>query len=93
LPFGWTTPSFIDLLLMIFIGFCGGVGHLCLTLAFRYASPPVLAPLEYTGLIWAVLLGYFIFSEIPDTWTISGMFFITGAGIFIIYREAILKKE
>ena len=87
LPFGWITPSFFDLSIMFFIGFCGGIGHFCLTLAFRYASPPTLAPLEYTGLIWAILLGYLIFSEIPDTWTIIGMLLITGAGFFVIKRE------
>ncbi|MAI06255.1 MAG: hypothetical protein CBC47_03860 [Alphaproteobacteria bacterium TMED87] len=87
LPFGWITPPFIDLSIMFFIGFCGGIGHFCLTVAFRYASPPTLAPLEYTGLLWAILLGYLIFRETPDTWTIIGMVLITGAGFFVIKRE------
>ena len=86
-PLGWITPSFVDLSLMFFIGLCGGIGHFCLTLAFRYASPPTLAPLEYTGLLWAILLGYLIFREIPDTWTITGMVLITIAGFFVIKRE------
>ena len=92
LPFGWITPSFVDLSIMFFIGFCGGIGHFCLTLAFRYASPPTLAPLEYTGLLWAILLGYLIFRETPDIWTIIGMLLITGAGFSVIKREKEIER-
>lgn len=90
-PFGWTQPTVGAWTAMIFVGVCAGIGHLCLTLAFRYASPPVLAPLEYTGLIWAVLFGYWFFDELPDQWTVVGMMMIAGAGIFVVYREASLS--
>lgn len=92
-PLGWTDPTAGAWSAMLFIGICAGLGHLCLTLAFRYASPPVLAPLEYTGLIWAVLLGYLFFDELPDRWTVLGMFFIAAAGVFVVYREAVLSSK
>ena len=87
-PLDWTPPTATAWTAMLFVGVCAGIGHLCLTLAFRYASPPVLAPLEYTGLIWAVLFGYWFFDELPDQWTLVGMAMIAGAGIFVVYREA-----
>lgn len=88
-PLDWTTPTVGAWAAMILVGVCAGIGHLTLTLAFRYASPPVLAPLEYTGLIWAVLLGYYLFDELPDQWTVVGMVLIAGAGVFVVYREAL----
>lgn len=88
-PLDWTPPTAVAWGAMIFVGVCAGISHLTLTLAFRYASPPVLAPLEYTGLIWAVLLGYLLFDELPDQWTVVGMVLIAGAGIFVVYREAV----
>ncbi len=90
-PIGWVQPTAVAWGAMIFVGLCAGIGHLCLTLAFRYASPPVLAPLEYTGLIWAVLFGYWFFDELPDQWTVAGMITIAGAGVFVVYREASLS--
>ncbi|MBT6960933.1 MAG: DMT family transporter, partial [Rhodospirillaceae bacterium] len=87
-PLDWTQPTAGAWTAMVFIGVCAGIGHVCLTLAFRYASPPVLAPLEYTGLIWAILFGYWFFDELPDQWTVVGMVMIASAGVFVVYREA-----
>lgn len=91
-PFGWTSPTVGAWSAMLFVGVCAGLGHLCLTLAFRYASPPVLAPLEYTGLVWAILFGYWFFDELPDQWTVVGMIMIASAGIFVVYREAVMAS-
>lgn len=92
-PLDWTAPTIGAWAAMIFVGVCAGIGHLCLTLAFRYASPPVIAPLEYTGLIWAVLFGYVLFDELPDSWTVFGMCLIAAAGVFVVYREASVSPE
>ena len=92
-PLDWTAPTTGAWAAMIFVGVCAGIGHLCLTLAFRYASPPVIAPLEYTGLIWAVLFGYVLFDELPDGWTVVGMCLIAAAGVFVVYREASVSPE
>ncbi len=92
-PLDWTAPTVGAWSAMIFVGVCAGIGHVTLTLAFRYASPPVLAPLEYTGLIWAVILGYALFDELPDQWTVVGMCLIASAGIFVVYREALASPE
>lgn len=92
-PLDWTPPTVGAWSAMLFVGVCAGLGHLCLTLAFRYASPPVLAPLEYTGIVWAVLFGYWFFDELPDQWTVVGMLMIAAAGIFVVYREAVLSSK
>lgn len=91
-PFGWTQPDTIAWSAMLFVGVCAGLGHLCLTLAFRFASPPVLAPLEYSGLLWAVLFGWLFFGELQDRWAFVGMALITAAGVFVVYREAVLSS-
>ena len=92
-PLDWTPPTVGAWSAMISVGVCAGIGHLTLTLAFRYASPPVLAPLEFTSLIWAVLLGYVLFDELPDQWTVVGMVLIASAGIFVVYREALTASS
>jgi drug/metabolite transporter (DMT)-like permease len=92
-PLDWTAPTIGAWAAMIFVGVCAGISHLCLTLAFRYASPPAIAPLEYTGLIWAVLFGYVLFDELPDSWTVFGMCLIAAAGVFVVYREASVSPE
>ena len=89
-PLDWTVPTLGGWSAMIFVGICAGIAHLTLTLASRYASPPVIAPLEYTGLIWAVLFGWALFNELPGRWTVLGMCLIAAAGIFVVYREASL---
>lgn len=92
-PINWVQPDGLAWSIMIFIGVCAGGGHLCLTLASRYASPPVLAPFEYTGLIWAILLGYFLFQELPTVFTFLGISLILIAGIFIVYTESQGKTD
>jgi drug/metabolite transporter (DMT)-like permease len=87
-PLDWVQPTGLVWGIMMLIGIFAAAGHLCLTLAARYASPPVLAPFEYTGLIWAIVLGYFLFQELPDFFTFLGIFLILIAGVFIVYAES-----
>jgi drug/metabolite transporter (DMT)-like permease len=63
-----------------------------LTMAYRIASPPVIAPFEYILLILAIGNGFWFYSEIPDVYSIVGMLLITSSGLFIFIRES-LKKD
>ena len=85
--FYWVTPSLVDLGLFAFAGVFGSIGVLCLTHAFRMAPVAAVAPFEYTALIWATLLGYLLWDELPDAVTLLGSAFIIGSGLYIIYRE------
>jgi drug/metabolite transporter (DMT)-like permease len=94
-PLGWITPSAGEFAVLIAIGFLGGLGHILLTESYRYASASVVAPFDYTSMIWALILGYAMFGETPTVMIILGSLIISGAGLFVIWREhqlALMRK-
>lgn len=91
LPF-WKTPTESDLVLMLILSVTGIVGHLFLIKALEYAPATLLQPFNYTSLVWASLIGFTIFGEIPDSWTIAGAALIVGAGGYIVWRERNLGR-
>lgn len=86
-PFFWVPPTLEQWLGFVWLGLLGGLGHMLLIKAFSLAPASLLAPFGYTSLIWATILGYVVFGEIPDVWTIVGASVIIGSGIFIVWRE------
>jgi drug/metabolite transporter (DMT)-like permease len=87
LPFGWVAPIGAEFAVLMAIGFLGGVGHILLTESYRYAAASVVAPFDYTSMIWALLLGYIMFGEMPTVAIVIGSIIIAGAGLFVIWRE------
>src|SRR5579862_1812163 len=87
LPFGWIMPSTAEFATLATIGFLGGMGHILLTESYRYASASVVAPFDYTSMIWALILGYLMFGEVPTAMIVLGSAIIAGAGLFVIWRE------
>ena len=92
-PFVWTPMTWSAFALMVLTGVAAGVGHLLLTYAFRLAPSSVLAPLDYTGLIWSVVFGYFVFGDWPVFVTWIGMALIVSAGLFMVFRETRAAAE
>ena len=91
-PLVWV-PMTINLLGVVFLfSMLALSGHICLTTAFSKAPVGVVAPFEYTGIIWTVLLGYFIWNEIPASNVILGAFIIVICGLYVIYRESKTKQ-
>lgn len=88
-PFFWVTPSLFDLGLFAFAGLFGSIGVMCVTHAFRLGPAAVISPFEYSALIWATLLGYFFWEELPDTITLMGAAIVISSGLYIIYRETV----
>jgi drug/metabolite transporter (DMT)-like permease len=86
-PFGWIVPTRIEFAALAAIGFLGGTGHIFLTESYRYASASVVAPFDYTSMIWALVLGYAMFGERPTVIIVLGSTIIAGAGLFVIWRE------
>ena len=86
-PFGWKFPSGYQFLLLVSAGLLGGVGQILLTESYRYAEVAVIAPFEYCSILLALLIGYFIFDELPTRLTMIGVVLIILAGIIIIERE------
>ena len=65
----------------------GGFGQIFLTESYRRAPASTVAPFDYTGMVFALLWGYFLFGDIPDRLVILGAAIVCGAGIFVILRE------
>jgi len=86
-PFVWTTPFNIHFLVFLATGTMGAIAHLCMINAFDRAEASLLAPYNYTKLLWVTVLGYWIFGDIPsqDMWI--GAFIIVAAGFYVLYRE------
>lgn len=87
LPFGWVWPTPFEAALLTGAGLMGGVGQILLTSSYREADASVIAPFDYASMIFALLIGWFVFSEVP-TWTmLAGAALVVAAGIAIILRE------
>ncbi|MBL8643741.1 MAG: DMT family transporter [Rhodospirillaceae bacterium] len=92
-PFVWQPVTATAFFAMAVTGLSAGLGHLLLSFAFRYASPSVLAPFDYTALVWAALFGWVLFRQLPDQVALVGMAFIVAAGLIVIYREAVAARR
>jgi len=90
-PFYWTTPSPMAALMMLILAVSGTVGHFILIKALELAPASVLQPFNYMMLVWAMLVGYFVFGDFPDLWTIGGGAVIVASGLYIIYREQLRR--
>lgn len=87
IPLGWVMPEPRELVFLISAGLIGGVAQIFLTTSYRFAEASTLAPFDYVSMIFALLIGYFIFSEIPTAATVLGAAIVIAAGVLIVYRE------
>ncbi len=88
-PIYWQPVTFAQLGLFAAAGTFGSLGILCLTNAFRLAPVAVVSPFEYTALIWATILGYLLWQELPDPLTVFGASIVIVSGLYIFYRETV----
>jgi drug/metabolite transporter (DMT)-like permease len=86
-PLGWVKPTPAEWVALLSIGLLGGTAHILLTESYRYASASLLAPFDYTSMVWALVLGYAFFGEVPTTMIVLGSAIIAAAGMFVIWRE------
>ena len=87
LPFAWYTPTGVELTALIATGILGGLAHIFLTESYRHATASVIAPFDYTSMLWALLLGYWVFGELPSALVYVGATIVAGAGLAVIFRE------
>ena len=76
-----------DLLLILGVGVTGSIAQNLITVAFRSAPVAVVAPFEYTAMLWGVLLDIAIWNVYPSTLTLLGASVVIGAGLYLIQRE------
>lgn len=93
LPFGWEVPDSRALWLVAVSGPIVACGHYTMIEAFRYAEAAVAAPFRYSAILWAGLLGFFIWSDVPDGWDIAGTCIVIASGLYILHREYVRRRN
>lgn len=86
-PFVWVQPSLLHWLAFLFIGALGVAAHLCLILGFEAAQASLLAPFNYSKLLWATLAGWLVFADLPSLNTVAGCSLIVASGLYVLLHE------
>ena len=86
-PFDWVEPSPRDFALLSLFGVFSILALACVNRSLKLAPASVVVPYQYTIIIWAVVLGFLVFRDVPDAFTLWGAAIIIGAGIYIFWRE------
>jgi len=86
-PFGWVTPSWPDVLLLSLFGVVSIAALACVNHSLKLAPASVVVPYQYTMIVWAIVLGYAVFGDVPDLFTLAGAAIIIAAGLYIFWRE------
>jgi drug/metabolite transporter (DMT)-like permease len=93
-PFNWKAPETAwHWTLLGVIGLLASIGHYLLIRAYDYAGATLLAPYSYTMIVWAVLLGYLLFGNLPDGWSVAGMAVIVFSGLFLAGRQRLAVRR
>ncbi len=96
LSLGWNMPNLADGALLVTIGILGGLGQILLVQAYRFGDASLIAPFEYSTMLWAVALGWFFFGDWPVNAVLIGAVIVIASGIYVILREqqlGLLKRE
>ncbi len=86
-PLAWVMPSGGDFALMSLFGVLSIVAVACVNLSLKLAAASVVVPYQYTLIVWAIVLGYVVFGDVPDPLTLLGGAVIITAGLYIFWRE------
>jgi drug/metabolite transporter (DMT)-like permease len=84
---GWKFPDLYGAALLFSIGILGGIGQILLVASYRHADASLLAPFDYTSMIWALIFGYVLFGEIPLPAVLIGATIVIASGLFVVLRE------
>ena len=90
---GWVMPNFLDLFLLSMVGILGGLANLWLSQSYKYSEVSLVTPLKYLALVFAIIFGYFIWSEVPTFKTLMGALLVIVSSFIIFRREMTLKKR
>ena len=89
----WKMPTLIDLIIFIVMGLCGSIANLLLTQSYRLAEASLVTPIKYLSLVFAIMFGFFIWSEVPKILTLLGALLVIASSLIIFVRESQLKKQ
>jgi drug/metabolite transporter (DMT)-like permease len=88
----WRPLDAAELALLALIGILGAIGQFCQVRAFALGELTAVAPIDYSRLVFAGIMGYLLFAELPDRYTLVGALIIVGSTLYIAYREAHLSR-
>lgn len=88
----WVTPDLPGLLLLLAMGAIATVGQWVGVKALRLGEASVVGNIQYVQLIFAAILGYLFFSEVPDTYTLVGAAIIIGSSIYLLHRDRLVTQ-
>ncbi len=86
-PFGWQPPDPMDIALFALAGALLGIAHFLHIETFRFAEAALVAPFKYASLLWAMIVGFMVWGDIPDGRTLLGAALLVGSGLYIFHRE------
>lgn len=86
-PFLWVPPDLLGWVLLLVVALLGTAAHGTLILALDAAPAALLQPYSYTLLLWATLLGFLVFGDLPDHWTIAGAAIVVGSGLYVLQGD------
>ncbi len=89
----WQSLDWYAFGLITGIAFFGVIAQFCLTKAYAIATPSLIAPFEYSALIFSAILGYLLWGDIPGIYAIVGAGLIVFSGLYIIHREAVVARQ
>ncbi|GJE03219.1 DMT family transporter [Methylobacterium isbiliense] len=93
LVLGWRMPTLPEFGLFVLVGILGGIGQILLTESYRYGDASLVAPFEYTTMLWSLLIGWFVFGQLPQAAVALGGVIVAAAGVFTVWRERRLVLE
>ncbi len=85
--FTWIAPTASELALLVFIGFLGIGGQALMTTGLSMGDATALAPLDYSRIVYAAIIGFFVFGEVPGLWSLLGIALIIGASMYLVVSE------
>jgi drug/metabolite transporter (DMT)-like permease len=91
-PFEWVNPGWHEIGIGLVTGLAATAAQWLVVLAFQHARASVLAPFSYSQMIWSTLLGFLIFGNLPDGWTIVGAVIIIASGLYTAHRERVRSQ-
>jgi drug/metabolite transporter (DMT)-like permease len=93
-PFVWTTPNDpLVIALMVASGAIGSFGHYLLIAAHRLAPAAVLSPFIYTEIMLVTVLGFLVFGDLPNRWTLTGAAIVVASGLYLLHRERLVRGK
>ena len=89
----WDWPALGDTGFFLAMGFISAFGGFCISYAYRGSEAALIAPVEYLAMPMSLLWGYLVFAEWPDLWAMVGIALILASGLYLIWREALAKRD